>query len=72
VFSSVNRRFHALKPVIGGMLNIKHVRAHWSKILRPAPVIKQRTVTAFLKRWPRLCPSYRLTVRVRRTFSVIG
>ena len=34
--------------MIGGMLNIKHVRAHWSKILRPATFIKQRTVTAFL------------------------
>jgi hypothetical protein len=41
VFSSVNSRFDALKPMIGGMLNIKHVLLHWGKILRLATFIKQ-------------------------------
>jgi hypothetical protein len=27
---------YALKPMIGGTLNIKHVRAHWDEILRLA------------------------------------
>ena len=31
----------ALKPMIGGTLNIKHVRAHWEEILRLATSIKQ-------------------------------
>lgn len=34
--------------MIGGMLNIKHVRAHWDEILRLAASIKQSTVTAAL------------------------
>ncbi|WP_245207365.1 Tn3 family transposase [Salmonella enterica] len=37
-----------LRPLIGGTLNIKHVRAHWDDILRPASSIKQGTVTASL------------------------
>ena len=48
MFSSVNSRFHARQPTIDGALNIKHVRAHWDKILRPITSSKQRTVTAFL------------------------
>ena len=28
--------YDALKPMIGGTLNIKHVRAHWDEILRLA------------------------------------
>lgn len=38
--------YDALKPMIGGTLNIKHVRAHWDEILRLATSIKQGTVTA--------------------------
>ena len=38
----------ALKPMIGGTLNIKQVRAHWDEILRLATSIKQGTVTASL------------------------
>ncbi|MGT6475777.1 Tn3 family transposase, partial [Escherichia coli] len=34
--------------LIGGTLNIKHVRAHWDDILRLASSIKQGTVTASL------------------------
>jgi TnpA family transposase len=40
--------YDALKPMIGGTLNIKHVRAHWDEILRLATSIKQGTVTASL------------------------
>ena len=37
-----------MRPLIGGTLNIKHVRAHWDDILRLASSIKQGTVTASL------------------------
>jgi len=40
--------FDALKPMIGGALNIRHIRAHWDEILRLAASIKQGTVTASL------------------------
>lgn len=40
--------FHALRGMIGGTLNIKHLRAHWDEILRLASSIKQGTVTASL------------------------
>ena len=40
--------YAALKPMIGGTLNIKHVRAHWDEIMRLATSIKQGTVTASL------------------------
>ena len=35
--------YDALKPTLGGTLNIKHVRAHWDEILRQATLIKQGT-----------------------------
>ncbi len=38
--------YPTLRPLIGGTLNIKHVRAHWDDILRLASSIKQGTVTA--------------------------
>jgi len=40
--------YDGLKPMIGGTLNIKHVRAHWDEIPRLATSIKQGTVTASL------------------------
>jgi TnpA family transposase len=42
-----------LNAMIGGALNIKHVRAHWDDILRLATSIKQGTVTAslMLRKW---------------------
>ncbi|MBA3014368.1 MAG: Tn3 family transposase [Proteobacteria bacterium] len=40
--------YDALKPMIGGTLNIKHIRDHWDEILRLATSIKQGTVTASL------------------------
>ncbi len=42
--------YPTLRPLIGGTLNIKHVRAHWDDILRPASSIKQGTVTSLMLR----------------------
>ena len=38
----------SLLPLIGGTLNIEHIREHWDEILRLATSIKQGTVTASL------------------------
>lgn len=40
--------YPGLKAMIGGTLNIKHVRTHWDDILRLASSIKHGTVTASL------------------------
>ena len=40
--------YTTLKPMIGGTLQIKSIRAHWDEILRLATSIKQGTVTASL------------------------
>lgn len=40
--------YAGLQTMIGGNLNIKHIRAHWDEILRLATSIKQGTVTASL------------------------
>jgi TnpA family transposase len=40
--------YDTLKPLIGGTLNIHHVRTHWDEILRLAASIQQGTVTASL------------------------
>ncbi len=40
--------YPALRTMIGGTLNIKHIRVHWDEILRLATSIKQGTVTASL------------------------
>jgi TnpA family transposase len=40
--------YEALKPLIGGPLNTKAIRAHWDDILRLSTSIKQGTVTASL------------------------
>jgi len=40
--------YDALKSMIGGTLNIKHIREHWNEILRLATSIQQGTVTASL------------------------
>ncbi len=44
----VVQTYPTLRPLIGGTLNIKHVRAHWDDILRLASSIKQGTFTASL------------------------
>jgi len=43
-----SHRFMAIKSIIGGPINLKHIRAHWNEILRLAISIKQGTVTASL------------------------
>jgi TnpA family transposase len=40
--------YPALTALIGGAINVKHVRAHWDEILRLATSIRQGTVTASL------------------------
>nr|WP_011265186.1 Tn3 family transposase [Leptospirillum ferrooxidans]AAX38539.1 ORF961 [Leptospirillum ferrooxidans] len=40
--------YDALKPMIGGTLNLQIIRTHWPEILRLATSIKQGTVTASL------------------------
>jgi hypothetical protein len=57
-----------LKPMIGGTLNIKHVRAHWDEILRLATSIKQggdgladaqsSAATRARTAWPSPCASW--------------
>jgi TnpA family transposase len=71
--------YDALKPMIGGALNIKHVRAHWDEILRLATSIKQGTVTASLMlrklgSYPRqngLAVALRELGRIERTLFIL-
>ena len=71
--------YDALKPMIGGTLNIKHVRAHWEEILRLATSIKQGTVTASLMlrklgSYPRqngLAVALRELGRIERTLFIL-
>lgn len=42
------KRYPTLSGLIGGNVNVKHIRAHWPEILRLAASIKQGTVTASL------------------------
>ena len=44
----LQQTYPALKPLIGGAINLKQIRAHWDEILRLATSIKQGTVTASL------------------------
>ncbi|HBU0344697.1 TPA: transposase, partial [Klebsiella pneumoniae] len=71
--------YDALKPMIGGTLNIKHVRAHWDEILRMATSIKQGTATASLMlrklgSYPRqngLAVALRELGRIERTLFIL-
>jgi len=71
--------YAALKPMLGGTLNIKHVRAHWDDILRLATSIKQGTVTASLMlrklgSYPRqngLAVALRELGRIERTLFIL-
>jgi Tn3 transposase DDE domain len=71
--------YETLKPMIGGSLNIKHVRAHWDEILRLATSIKQGTVTASLMlrklgSYPRqngLAVALRELGRIERTLFIL-
>lgn len=68
-----------LNAMIGGALNIKHVRAHWDDILRLATSIKQGTVTASLMlrklgSYPRqngLAVALRELGRIERTLFIL-
>lgn len=42
------KQYPTLAGLIGGNINVKHIRAHWDEILRLAASIKQGTVTASL------------------------
>ena len=71
--------YPTLRPMIGGTLNIKHVRAHWDEILRLAASIKQGTVTASLMlrklgSYPRqngLAMALRELGRIERTLFIL-
>lgn len=71
--------YDALKPMIGGTLNIKHIRVHWDEILRLATSIKQGTVTASLMlrklgSYPRqngLAVALRELGRIERTLFIL-
>ena len=71
--------YDALKPMIGGILNVKHIRSHWDEILRLATSIKQGTVTASLMirklaSYPRqngLAVALRELGRIERTLFIL-
>jgi TnpA family transposase len=42
------KSYPTLAGLIGGSVNVKHIRAHWDEILRLAASIRQGTVTASL------------------------
>ena len=71
--------YEALKPMIGGTLNLKQIRAHWDDILRLASSIKQGTVTASLMlrklgSYPRqngLAVALRELGRIERTLFIL-
>lgn len=42
------KQYPTLAGLIGGRINVKHIRTHWDEILRLAASIKQGTVTASL------------------------
>ncbi len=46
--SAYDKSYDALRPMIGGPLNLKQIRTHWDEILRLAASIQQGTVTASL------------------------
>jgi TnpA family transposase len=71
--------YTALKPMIGGVLQIRSIRAHWDEILRLATSIKQGTVTASLMlrklgSYPRqngLAVALRELGRIERTLFIL-
>jgi TnpA family transposase len=71
--------YDALKPMIGGPLNIKQIRLHWDEILRLAASIREGTVTASLMirklgSYPRqngLAVALRELGRIERTLFIL-
>src|SRR5574337_255656 len=73
------KRYPTLASLIGGSVNVKHIRAHWDEILRLAASIKQGTVTASLMlrklgSYPRqngLAVALRELGRIERTLFIL-
>jgi TnpA family transposase len=71
--------YNALKPMIGGTINIELIQDHWDEILRLATSIKQGTVTASLMlrklgSYPRqngLALALREVGRIERTLFIL-
>ncbi|WP_026551268.1 Tn3 family transposase, partial [Arthrobacter sp. H20] len=71
--------YDALKPLIGGTLNTRAIRAHWDEILRLSTSIRQGTVTASLMlrklgSYPRqngLAVALRELGRIERTLFIL-
>jgi TnpA family transposase len=71
--------YSALKPMIGGTIQLRSIRAHWDEILRLATSIKQGTVTASLMlrklgSYPRqngLAVALRELGRIERTLFIL-
>jgi TnpA family transposase len=71
--------YEALKSLLGGTINTKHIRSHWDEILRLAASIQQGTVTASLMlrklgSYPRqngLAMALRELGRVERTLFIL-
>src|ERR1700730_11907608 len=74
------KQYPTLAGLIGGSVNVKHIRAHWEEILRLAASIKQGTVTASLMlrklgSYPRqngLAVALRELGRITRTLFILG
>ena len=73
------KKYDALKPMIGGTLGIKNIQMHWDEILRLAGSIKKGTVTASLMlrklgSYPRqngLAVALRELGRIERTLFIL-
>jgi TnpA family transposase len=73
------QNYPAMRAMIGGTLNIKHIRSHWDEILRLATSIKQGTITASLMlrklgSYPRqngLAVALRELGRIERTLFIL-
>jgi len=73
-------KYRALAPMMGGTINLRAIRTHWSDILRLATSIKQGTVTASLMlrklgSYPRqngLAVALRELGRIERTLFILS
>jgi TnpA family transposase len=79
-YVSCGNLYASLSPIIGGTLNIQHIRSHWDEILRLATSIKKGTVTASLMlrklgSYPRqngLAVALREFGRIERTLFILN
>ena len=73
------KQYPTLTGLIGGSVNVKHIRAHWEGVLRLAASIQQGTVTASLMlrklgSYPRqngLAVALRALCRIERTLCAL-